>query len=278
VEQLGVTLSVEAGAGPAARAAGLGGVAGRFDETGDGQHLAMEVGGVQSFAPDGLVDLAELGDRERLADERGGERRVLELRPGAFQTVGEDAGVVEGEDPGRSRPLGDGSRRARSCRARPCRVGEAERGDRGPLRVGGVAARGGLRQFRGEREVGDRDDPHPGIAAGTAVAAELLKVRGAQPRSRLLGELAGRGLREVLVGRRTVRAVRAVRVVRNGWRAHESAGQRPAPLVRRLAAAHEQRLEHAVADGQRDHVHGHRDGRVGPRVVPGEETLRVVHR
>jgi hypothetical protein len=97
VQQLGVAPSVQAGAGAAARAAGLGGLAGGFDEAGHRQDLAVEVAGVQALAPDRLVDLAEFGDGERLADEGGGEGGVLELGAGALEGVGEDECVVEGE-------------------------------------------------------------------------------------------------------------------------------------------------------------------------------------
>jgi hypothetical protein len=93
-------------------------------------------------------------------------------------------------------------------------------------------------------------------------------VGGAQPGAGLFGQLAGRGLRQVLLGPRAVRA---------GPRPDEPAGQRPAAQVRLLAAPDEQHLELGVPDGQRHHVHGDRDGVVGPRVVAGQEPLRLVH-
>ena len=72
-------------------------VAGGHDEGGRGEDLAAEVGGVQLDPPDGFVDAAEVGDRERLFEECGGQAGVFEFGSGAVDGLGEDAVVVEGE-------------------------------------------------------------------------------------------------------------------------------------------------------------------------------------
>ena len=61
------------------------------------QHLAPEVALVQRLAPHRFVDAPQLAERERLVEERGRERRVLELGAGALDAVGDDARVVERE-------------------------------------------------------------------------------------------------------------------------------------------------------------------------------------
>lgn len=72
MEERGVTGAVQPGSRATSRAASFGGRAGAVDETGDGQHLAVEVAGVKLLTPDGLVDTAQLGDRELGIQERSG--------------------------------------------------------------------------------------------------------------------------------------------------------------------------------------------------------------
>lgn len=60
-------------------------------------HLPAEVRRVQAAAEDRLVDAAELGEREAVAEERLGDPRVADLVPQAPQRVVDDAVVVEGE-------------------------------------------------------------------------------------------------------------------------------------------------------------------------------------
>src|SRR5690242_7562403 len=81
--------------GPSAAGGAL--LPGGYDETGGGQHLAAEVGGVQFDAPDGFVDAAQVGDGEWFLEERGGQAGVLEFGAGPVDGVGENAVVVEGE-------------------------------------------------------------------------------------------------------------------------------------------------------------------------------------
>ena len=81
--------------GPAAPGRAL--LAGGDHEAGGGEHLAPEVGRVQLDAPDGLVDAAQVGDRERLLQQGGGQAGVLQLGAGPLDRVGEDPAVVEGE-------------------------------------------------------------------------------------------------------------------------------------------------------------------------------------
>ena len=75
--------------------------------------------------------------------------------------------------------------------------------DRPPARPGGVGAGRGLGQVGGEGDVGDRHDPHPRVAVGRRVGAQLLEVTAhvAEPlHPGLLVELAPGGLLGVLVG------------------------------------------------------------------------------
>lgn len=78
---------------PAAVPSGHG--PGRPDKIRGAGHLAMEIAGIKRSAPDGFVDPAQLGDGELGSTEGRGEGGVLELRPGAFDTVGQDPTVVE---------------------------------------------------------------------------------------------------------------------------------------------------------------------------------------
>ena len=52
---------------------------------------------MQRFAPHRFVHAAQLAERERFVEERGRERRVLELGAGTFDAVGDDLRVVERE-------------------------------------------------------------------------------------------------------------------------------------------------------------------------------------
>src|SRR5262249_56520355 len=88
----------------------------------------MEVASMELLAPDRLVHHPQFGDREWLGHERGGQRRVLKLRPGPFQAVGDDFRMVEGEPSGRSCTL-------------PAITAKTERVDRHPGGYGGGAAR-----------------------------------------------------------------------------------------------------------------------------------------
>ena len=114
--------------------------------------------------------------------------------------VGEDAVVVEGE--------------------RPAPVVRQPAGLR---RVPAAVRLGRVGQQRGE---GDGDDPHPGVAVGLAVGAQLLQVQPGDVRQAgLLGEFApGRRLRG-LVGQ------------------DEPSGQRPVAGVRLLPALDEQHVQ-----------------------------------
>ena len=124
-----------------------------------------------------------------------------------------------------------------------------------------------LRQPGGEGQVGDGDDAHPRVTAWGAVAAELLKVGW--------GAARGPPLRPARAPRPAPGPPRpGCRPGRS--RPDETAGQRPAAPVRRLAAPDEQHLELGVPDGQRHHVDGDRDRVVGPRVVARQEALGVI--
>src|SRR3984957_12181155 len=84
--------------------------------------LTVEVARVHGGAPDDLVDPPQLRDRELGRAERGRQRRVLELRAGAFHAVGQDALMVERqhvavEDVARRHPAGVGG--AASCSRLP---------------------------------------------------------------------------------------------------------------------------------------------------------------
>ncbi|AOR31686.1 hypothetical protein BFF78_12045 [Streptomyces fodineus] len=126
--------------------------------------------------------------------------------------------------------------------------------DRCPARVAGITSRAWGGQVGRERKVGDTHHTHARVPLGVTVGGELFEVgsvvlgrgRGvvcAQPR--LLGKLARRRLGEILVG------------------PYETAGQRPAPLERRLAPADRQRAQGMAAHGQHDQVHGDGEGRKG---------------
>src|ERR1700761_4552863 len=205
VEEPRVAAAVKLRAGAASGAAALGLVTGGLDEAGDREDLAVEVACVQLLAPDGLVDLAEFGDRKRRPHERRRQRGVLKLGPGSLHPVGEDLRVIKGERARRTQSLGNG--------------------DRDPPGVGSASARRRLRHCRGECQVGDGDNPHPWVTARSAVAAKLLKVGGAELRTGFFCQRPGGGLRQVLLNLLPVRA---------GTRADEAAGQRPVTLVRLL--------------------------------------------
>ena len=137
-----------------------------------------------------------------------------------------------------------------------------QRGHRQPGRLVGVAAGDRVGQVGGEREVGDRDDPHPRVAVGCAVAAELLQVYAAQPLAAepgLLGQLAsgagGAG-------------------PRRGGRSRRAAPSAPRRVPGRAgSAAGAARRRGWSAPPRRRSPRP----RVGPGVVRGEELL-LVHR
>ncbi len=205
---------------------------------------------MQRLAPHRLVHRAQFRDRELLAGERGRERAVLELGPGAFQAVGEDQRVVEGQLPGRARPLGA---------AGPGHP-EVVHGDPGSR--AGVAARPGVRQFGRERQVSHRDDAHPRVPAGLSVGRQLLEVYPAELGARLLAELPDRRLGQVFLPPLAAGA---------GQGLHEAARQGPPALERRHPPLHQQHVQRAVPDRQRHHVDGDPDRVEGPRVVLGQE-------
>src|SRR5262247_3395820 len=72
--------------GPAAAAGGA--PAGRDEEAWGARDLAVEVARIEAGPPDGLVDLAQLGDGEGRWAEAGRERGVLQLRASALDAVG----------------------------------------------------------------------------------------------------------------------------------------------------------------------------------------------
>ncbi len=118
-----------------------------------GEHVAAEVGGVERPAEHGLVDLPQLGEGERFAEEAVRDRAVLDLVPEPPEGVVDDAPVVEGE----GREVVDGV----------------------PAHV--VSEAGGARLLAShERPVDDRDDA--GVVAedavGVAEGVELLEVLG----------------------------------------------------------------------------------------------------
>lgn len=102
--------------------------------------------------------------------------------------------------------------------------------------------------------MGNAHHAHPGITLGVAVGRELFQVcsvvlggngRVVGPQSRLLGQLAGSGLRQILIG------------------PYETAGKRPTSLERRLAPAYRERAQGVTAHGQHDQVHSDGEGRKG---------------
>lgn len=195
-----------------------------FDEAGSGQHFAAEVGPVEGGAPDRLVDLLELAEGELGRAEGGGQARVLELGADAFVGVGQDAVVVEGERP---RPV-----------------------VRHPAGVGRVAAAVRFGRVGQEGGEGDGDDPHPGVAVGLAVGAQLFQMQPGDVRQPgLLGEFTPGGALRGLV------------------RVHEPAGQRPVSGVRLLPPLHEQHVQGAFGNGQDGEVDGDGEGFVGVLVV-----------
>jgi hypothetical protein len=57
----------------------------------------VEVAGVETGPPHDLVDLSKLGNGELAGAECRRERRILQLRAGALEAVGQDPVVVEGQ-------------------------------------------------------------------------------------------------------------------------------------------------------------------------------------
>ena len=257
----------------------------------------MEVPGVQRAAPDGFIDAAELDDGEFLREERRGQRGVLDLCAGAVESVGDDAGVVEGERaeglrtglPLRRRVVGGpghgttpvdpvprtllwGTRPGRvrfgeSLRSHPfgalrlraalAPAAEIQLGDGDPGRGRGVAAAPGLGEIGREGQVGDGHDGHARVAPGIAVRPELFEVDALQLR----------GVQPRFLGEFAGRG----RIERLPSRADESARQRPGTLEGPAAALDEQDVQGPRAQRQRDDVDGHGDGGELSRVVGGEE-------
>ena len=127
-------------------------------------------------------------------------------------------------------------------------VGREQVVDDPPAGVGGVGAGGRLREVGRERDVGDRHHPHPRVAVGRGVGAQLLEVAGELLDPGLLVQLAPGRLLGVLV------------------RLDEAAGQGPLPGVRLLAALDQQHRQGAVADGEDREVDGDRERRVAVAV------------
>lgn len=80
-----------------ATALARGRTAGGHQEAGSAGDLAMEVPRVENHSPHRLVHPPELADRELLRAERGGQGGVLDLGAGAFDPVGKDLSMVEGQ-------------------------------------------------------------------------------------------------------------------------------------------------------------------------------------
>ena len=59
-------------------------------ELAGGQDVAPEIGGIQGFADDGFVHLAQGRDRERLRQERPGHGWLGDATAQVFQGVGHD--------------------------------------------------------------------------------------------------------------------------------------------------------------------------------------------
>ncbi len=138
--------------------------------------------------------------------------------------VGQDPVVIEGEGPGSVVRHPAGVRRVAAA-----------------VHVGRVGQEGGE---------GDRDDPHPGVAAGLAVGPQLFQMEPGDIRQAgLLGKFTpGRRLRG-LVG------------------LHEATGQRPAPGVGLLSALDEQHVQGAGTEREDGEVDGDGEGFVGVLVV-----------
>ena len=158
------------------------------DDAARGLDLAAEVGRVDRLAEHDLVHLAQLAEREGLAEERVRDPAVLELVAEPPERVLDDPVVIEGE------------------------LGQLVGGE--PAHVGALG--GELRQFLAhERPVDDRDDPAGGRTLDVAEGVELLEVGRRELGG--LEELAGGGLargsrphppirRAAPTGRRTARA------------------------------------------------------------------------
>lgn len=155
----------------------------------------------------------QLSECELGRTEGGGEPAVLQLGAHPFVRVGQNPVVVEGERP--------------------------ERVVRQPARLRRVAARTRLGRVGEQRGEGNGDDPHPGVAVGLAVGAQLLQVQPGDVRQAgLLGEFTPGGRLRGLVG------------------LHEATGQRPVSGVRLLAALDEQHVQGARADREDGEVGG----------------------
>ena len=95
-------------------------------------------------------------------------------------------------------------------------------------------------QTRGDREVRDGDNAHTGVAAGRAVATELLEIPViVRPQAGLFGQFPGRGLIEILAA------------------TDEPARKSPFSEERFFPAAHESDVERAIPDGEDRDIDGH---------------------
>ena len=143
-----------------------------------GEHVAAEVGGVERSVEHGLVDLAQLGEGEGLAQEAVRDRAVLDLVAETPERVVDDAAVVEGE----GREAVDGV----------------------PPHVVAEAGRACL-LVPDQRPVNDGHDARVAAedAVGVAEGVELLEVLGGEAHG--LEESAGGGGGEVFVAERPAR-------------------------------------------------------------------------
>ena len=178
---------------------------------------------MQRLGPHRFVDAPELAERERLVEERGRERRVLELGAGPLDAVGDHARVVERE-----------WRAVLDCRCRRSRGRRRSRNARRPRRNPRR-----LRSCAVNPTYATDTTRIRGIAVRRAVRAQLFEVaelggvvRARDAHARLLLQLApGRS-------RRAPRRVRRSRPgsahwPRYGWplRSTRSTARRPARTV-----------------------------------------------
>jgi len=183
-------------------------------------------------APDRFVDTTQVGHGEGVLDEAGGQVRVLQLRPGALDAVGEDRGVVEGEwgSVGFVQVL-EGPEAGQPC----------------------ITARAGQGKVRDEGQIGHGHDMAARIPARIAVRTELFDVPDRDLDARLLLQLSAHGAVEAF------------------GRALEAAGQGPCAPVRMAVALDQQHAQATLPDGERHRIHRHRGGRERRHVVGGQE-------
>jgi hypothetical protein len=171
----------------------------------------MKVARVEGHPPDSFVDTAKFRDGEGWGAEGTSERRVLQLRARSLDPITQDARMIECE-------------RLFLDRIEGWTPGGAR----------GVAPSHGRRQIWSKREVRHAHDSTPRVSLRCAVAAELLEMDRRDGKTRFLGELACRGIHEVLV------------------RQHEPARERPPALVGRDPPADEQSAQVVPSNGE-DH-------------------------